>query len=182
MDPVEAGHRSDPQLGGGLQLNVGCGGDPFGDVRVDMSRRGTANVIASAEYLPFANKSFLLVRCWHVLEHCKRPQRALDEAMRVALEVNARFPYRYDRVPWVLSWLSTFSPGGVRGGFREIWLDLSTKTVHPNDPMRHRWMVRPFGRTKLNGVPFPSFFTRGRKANHSRRMVFYIPAEWECWV
>ncbi len=164
------------------QLNLGCGRDLWGDVRVDTNSKGTANVVADVECLPFVDKSFSLVRCWHVLEHCKDPQKALNEARRVGLRVNAKFPYRYDRVPWVLSWLSTLNPRGTLGGLREIWLDVATKTFEPRSPMRHRWMVPPFGRAKLNGVPFPNFLTRGWKARHSRHVVFYIPAEWECWI
>ena len=73
-----------------LTLNVGCGCDSWGDVRVDIERFSwryrkptTANVIADAHHLPFRDKIFTHVRCWHVLEHLKDPRKALKELRRV---------------------------------------------------------------------------------------------------
>jgi ubiquinone/menaquinone biosynthesis C-methylase UbiE len=147
-----------------------------------MGRKGTANVIADAHYLPFVDNSFSVVRCWHVLEHCRDPRKAASEAKRVGGVVNAKFPYRYDRVPWVLSYLSSFHSKTVYGGLREVWIDVSTKTVQRHHPLRHLWMVRPIRPAKLNRLPVPGFFVHGRKARLLHRLTFYIPAEWECWL
>ena len=165
----------------GSQLNIGCGNDPWGDVRVDPFREGSANVIADAHYLPFRDNSFSDVRCWHVLEHCRDPRKAATEAKRVGGTVNARFPYKYDRIPWVLSYLSTFRPRVVYGGLREIWIDVATKTIQRHNPLRHLWMVQPVAPSRLNRVPFPGLFVRGRKARILRRLSLDLQAEWECW-
>lgn len=74
------------------KLNVGCGLDPWGDVRMDLnltfpyaqgSRRSTLNVRASATHLPFREGIFDEVRAWHVLEHMPEPPRVVRELRRV---------------------------------------------------------------------------------------------------
>jgi len=83
-----------------LVLNAGCGNDPFGNVRLDLtedsftapSRRTSANIYASIEYLPFRDKVFKHVRCFHTLEHCKNPELALTELRRVGMEVHLKYP------------------------------------------------------------------------------------------
>jgi hypothetical protein len=171
---------SGPPLSGRL-LNLGCGKDPWGDVRVDMNRKGEANLIADLQHLPFVDNSFSSVRAWHVLEHCRNVRKATSEAKRVGGIVNARFPYKYDRIPWVLCFLSYLSPVWVYSGLAQIWIDISTKTIHPNHPLRHRWMIQPPAGAKLNGFPFPGVFLYGRKARFFRKWAINIPAEWECW-
>lgn len=54
--------------------NVGCGSDPWGDVRVDaafefIAGPYTPNVSADAHFLPFKGNSFDVAKCSHVLEH-----------------------------------------------------------------------------------------------------------------
>ncbi|MEM2971974.1 MAG: methyltransferase domain-containing protein [Candidatus Bathyarchaeia archaeon] len=84
-------------------LNVGCGSDKWGDVRVDITKynyfsgdamtgRTSANVLASIEYLPFKNQAFKLVRCYHTLEHVDNPQKALNELLRIGKVVDIKVP------------------------------------------------------------------------------------------
>jgi hypothetical protein len=84
-----------------LALNVGCGADMWGDVRLDQGRysetcgyrrRTTSNIIASAELLPFRDGIFREARAFHVLEHVPNPQQALDEILRVSHRANVRVP------------------------------------------------------------------------------------------
>jgi len=90
-------------------LNVGCGSDPWGDVRVDVAFEFIAgpcnpNVLADAHFLPFKDNSFDIVKCSHVLEHLKNPFRALDEMVRVARnEIILRFPTEWDVLPLFIS-------------------------------------------------------------------------------
>jgi len=74
-----------------MDLNVGCGCDPWGDVRTDLDRyswryqrKTTANVIADVQHLPFRDNTFVNIRCFHVLEHVTNPLLALKELKRVS--------------------------------------------------------------------------------------------------
>ena len=65
-------------------LNIGCGGDPFGDFRLDVRREGTyANIIADAQNLPFKNEVFSYICAFDVLEHVSvHPKIVLGEWTR----------------------------------------------------------------------------------------------------
>lgn len=74
-----------------MNLNMGCGLDSWGDVRVDLNRyswryrrKTTANVIADVGHLPFRDQTFVNIRCFHVLEHVDNPILAFIELKRVA--------------------------------------------------------------------------------------------------
>ena len=66
-----------------LTLNVGAGETIYGDVRVDIYRSGTINVLADVEFLPFKSDVFDLVYSQNVLEHLPNPLNALREKNRV---------------------------------------------------------------------------------------------------
>ncbi len=86
-------------------LNLGCGPDPWGDVRLDVqSWSGNANLVMDFDSvpLPFPDKCFSECIINHVLEHSKDPQRLLGEAIRVSDLVHAKYPFKYDRIPFVL--------------------------------------------------------------------------------
>jgi len=56
-------------------LNVGCGSDPWGDLRVNVAFRFITmyfkpTILAAAHYLPFKDGSFV-VKASHVFEHLK---------------------------------------------------------------------------------------------------------------
>ena len=63
-------------------LDVGCGNAYNADIRVDKFR-GSANVIASADMLPFIDNVFDNTICISVLEHVPHWQEALTEICRV---------------------------------------------------------------------------------------------------
>jgi hypothetical protein len=98
---LKAGRRNSAKPSAKLTLNVGCGGDTWGDVRVDIGKysktcgyggRTRANTIASAQQLPFQDCVFREARAHHVLEHIPNPQRALDELVRVSDIANVKVP------------------------------------------------------------------------------------------
>ena len=90
-------------------LNVGCGSDLWGDVRVDcctsfITMRFRPTVFADAEHLPFKGGSFKVVKASHVLEHLRNPAKALDEILRVATkELILSFPTEWDVLPLFLA-------------------------------------------------------------------------------
>src|SRR5205807_9461009 len=49
-------------------------------------------IMADAHFLPFIDKAFSHVRCWHVLEHISNPAKAIEEIHRVGETGNIRFP------------------------------------------------------------------------------------------
>lgn len=65
-------------------LNVGCGDDFRGDVRVDIHKTEAANIVADTQYLPLRSKIFDFVFCLSVLEHVPSWSKALKEIMRVS--------------------------------------------------------------------------------------------------
>jgi GT2 family glycosyltransferase len=100
-------------------LNLGCGDQVFGEVRLDRYR-GAANVIADAETsLPFKDDSFDVVYSRFVFEHLRNPSFVLKEMVRVLepegklvlITDNAAFP------PFHLpaSFGSGFHAGGYEG-------------------------------------------------------------------
>ena len=90
-------------------LNVGCGSDPWGDVRVDVAfsflmMHFKPTVLADAHYLPFKDGSFEVAKASHMLEHLEKPFKALDEMLRVSTKkIILSFPTQYDVLPWFVS-------------------------------------------------------------------------------
>ena len=71
-----------------MKLNVGCGTDLLGDVRLDNSRvyhgkRVKLTILADAQNLPFKNRCFDKTKAYHILEHLPDWKRALREWCRV---------------------------------------------------------------------------------------------------
>jgi len=65
-------------------LNVGCGTDFRGDVRLDIHKTEATNILADAQFLPFRNKVFNAVFSISVLEHIASWSQALQEILRVS--------------------------------------------------------------------------------------------------
>ena len=65
-----------------LKLNIGCGNDTDGDVRLNITPTDTSNIIADAHYLPL-RAAFNEIKCFNVMEHLPSPIRALEEMRRV---------------------------------------------------------------------------------------------------
>lgn len=66
------------------RLNLGCGNDKRGEIRMDYNASKTGvNIIGDAHHLPFRDKSISKTFCNHVLEHVLSPFKALSEMKRV---------------------------------------------------------------------------------------------------
>ena len=89
-------------------LDVGCGNRPRGTVNIDLylgptehteepiQLHKTPNLVhATAEALPFRDKSFDLVFSDNLLEHLSDPLAALREFLRVGRRVRAIVPHRF---------------------------------------------------------------------------------------
>ena len=67
----------------------------FGCVNIDVSKSSGVDVVCDINNLPFKNKAFKDVFCFHVLEHIKTPARGLSELIRVAKRmVEIEVPHR----------------------------------------------------------------------------------------
>jgi len=67
-----------------LVLNLGCGEQTCGDVRVDIYRSKAVNILADAEqFLPFRNSAFDEVYSSHFFEHLRNASAGLSEMVRV---------------------------------------------------------------------------------------------------
>ncbi len=71
-----------------ITLNLGCGRDRFGTVRLDIRKEGTsANLIADINYLPFKEGCFDIIRAWDVIEHLeKHPVETVATLMKLLRE------------------------------------------------------------------------------------------------
>lgn len=168
-------------------LNVGCGSDLWGDIRVDLafnflSMRFRPTLLADAQYLPFKDGSFKVVRASHVLEHLKKPFMAVDELLRVATkEVVLRFPTELDVLPFVFSHVFPIPSFSVL----KFSCDTRKKGLH-------LWIVNPqILITYLRGKGWESscgkntysvfsFFEGGKKAEYFKWLTkhFRIPFEY----
>jgi hypothetical protein len=180
-------------------INLGCGRDTWGDVRVDVSSNNSAATLVldfDKQHLPFPDKHFSECRLWHVLEHSHDPQKLLSEAMRISDLVHAKFPYKWNRIPTVLSMATNF----VSKDWIIVWHDLPFMVYHDtltlwgfeDHPMAHRWLVQPCGEYRLNRLPLfrfirPNKITRKLKLARLAELFRALPmtsmsGEWECWV
>jgi SAM-dependent methyltransferase len=83
----------------GEVLEVGCGSEPATNgTRIDLlDQRGLRNFrLGSAYSLPYPDKSFDWIFCYHVLEHLDYPAEALAEFRRVArVGLKIRVPWKF---------------------------------------------------------------------------------------
>lgn len=85
-----------------MRLNVGCGADQWGDIRLDITRKpsyhhrsglpATVNIIGDAQHLPFRNDSFEELRIHEVLEHLADWKKAVSECIRVSEKISITVP------------------------------------------------------------------------------------------
>lgn len=167
-------------------LNVGCGPDSWGDIRVDVDFRtqtGTLsklNVRADAHFLPFIDKAFSLVRCWHVLEHLRDPNLALGEIRRVGVSGNVRFPVGDGfKRELMRNALALTSYGQWRVGVNGMKLAYQTRRRR-----LHLWVLKPAGSSahRNSFVLFP-FLLSGRKSRLFRKIrIPSVAWEWEATI
>jgi ubiquinone/menaquinone biosynthesis C-methylase UbiE len=66
-----------------LTLNLGCGDDEYGDIRLDLFPTKGANVVGDSQLLPFKGSVFSEVYERNVFEHLPNPAQHLIEVRRV---------------------------------------------------------------------------------------------------
>ncbi len=66
-----------------LTLNLGCGDDTYGDIRLDLFPTKGANVVGDSQRLPFRDSVFVEVYERNVFEHLPNPAVHLEEVRRV---------------------------------------------------------------------------------------------------
>lgn len=99
-----------------ITLDVGCGDEPRGDVNIDVylfenpeldqtkirfvDVKSIPNFIrADSLHLPFRDKSFSKVFCYHVIEHVSNPHKLVFELLRVCYgEIELRCPHRFSNL------------------------------------------------------------------------------------
>lgn len=85
-------------------LNVGCGEDEWGDIRLDIKRQFSPTIVADAHNLPFRKNSFKIAKASHILEHLSNPNEAMNELLNVTTEkLIIAFPTEKDVVPCIIS-------------------------------------------------------------------------------
>lgn len=99
-------------------LDVGCGSRPMGDVNVDLLVEGDAPnivnirsisnfIVADARFLPFKNKTFTRVVCFHMMEHVKDDGLVYGEFNRVSngeIEIRVPFGFWEDIINFIFFW------------------------------------------------------------------------------
>lgn len=121
-------------------LNVGCGKDIWGDVRVDVSYHFydfwecRPTILADAHCLPFQTQTFDVVKAKHVLEHLVSPYVALNEICRVARkQIILEFPAENDVLALMISLLFDYPPQ------LKIILALLKERLNGE----HKWVIPP---------------------------------------
>ena len=65
-------------------LNLGCGNDFRGDIRIDLKpNKAAVNLVADAHYLPLREKTIRSTLCKSVLEHVESPYKVMIEIKRI---------------------------------------------------------------------------------------------------
>jgi hypothetical protein len=159
-------------------LNVGCGLDLWGDVRIDrgcefLDWRFKPTILADAHYLPFRNGAFKKAKSSHVLEHLKYPVKALNELTRVTQEeIILRFPTEKDIWPLVISRLFPFPhiPSlkmayQTRKGRLHLWI------IDPKAIVKYLARKGWNSAYKANTAAFLTFFEGGRKAKYFKLLT-----------
>lgn len=152
---------------GKMRLNAGCGCDTYGELRVDIEKQSsiydratTVNILASIEFLPFKDKVFDLVRCYHVLEHVDRPFECLTELLRVGQKVDVKVPTHNFHCIYLYGLL--ILPVSILWSIKRRSLTPFLNHVHGvrgwhKRASEHKWLVKLKGATlkKWKYLPIP---------------------------
>jgi hypothetical protein len=175
-----------------VRLSIGCGADPWGDVRLDVSLinqigiRNSPNLLASATQLPIRTSTIGEIKCLHVLEHIIKWESVLFEIIRVSdrnCNLELRFPVADGfKRPLLIAFL--------RLNLVEI-----KNAVLTRRNKAHAWIVDPILVSQVlstNGFAvritqnswhsLPSWFVYGRKAKLLRTLFVNSPriaVEWQ---
>jgi hypothetical protein len=174
-----------------VSLNIGCGNDLWGDIRVDLLRSQTGitnnpNLVASALWLPVRNVAFQEIRCFHVIEHIIDWKGVLAEIVRVSgpsVCVQLRFPiddgFKRD---FLINW-SRFEVGNMihsyltRRNRAHVWI------INPEVVALYLREAGFFVRIRRNKRKFfPNWLSYGRKGKIIGKLYSGFPGldyEWE---
>jgi ubiquinone/menaquinone biosynthesis C-methylase UbiE len=82
-------------------INLGCGNEIVGDVRVDRQKtETTTHVLDLNQLLPFNDNEFDMVYCRSTLEHVGNVKQFIDEAKRI-LKENGVYWFRTDNASYL---------------------------------------------------------------------------------
>ena len=151
-----------------LKLNVGCGTDNYGDVRIDIiykhpkkttyKKEMAVNVIADANYLPLRNEVFYESRCFHVLEHISDPKKSLLELKRVTKNfINIKVPV-WHLYSYLIELIALFSMM-LRGKYKQIFPQLQRIMHWKKRYSDHKYYIK--------------------FKNYNIKRKFFIPKEYE---
>lgn len=154
-------------------LNVGCGSDQWGDVRMDigcdfLDFRFKPTILADAHYLPFKNGAFKKAKSSHVLEHLEYPFKALNELTRVTQEeIILRFPTQKDVWPLVISQAFPFpNISSLKMAYQTRKRRLHLWVINPKVIARYLASLGWASDCKVNTASLFTFFEGGRKARY----------------
>jgi len=158
-----------------MKLNIGCGRDRWGDIRLDVgfSYRGNGispNFIGDAQNLPFRNSVFSEVKASHIIEEIPFWRQALDEWMRVCNNLLIiKFPLDDGFKRMVISCCLNLDLNGIRDAIKCRKLKC------------HYWIINP---KVISGIlqekgfkvtvrvnEHPLFMLYGRKGRLLRRII-----------
>jgi len=138
-----------------IRLNLGCGTDPYGDLRIDITpqrplyeTKNTANLFADAQHLPLRDKTIDQSRCFHVLEHLDDPKKGLNELKRVTQEsVNIRVPvwHPYSFLIEAIQLIKKLLIGSPKDKLNKIRQILNWKIRYSD----HKYYIKP-PKSKIN--------------------------------
>ncbi len=124
-----------------MRLNLGCGPDLWGDVRLDNHAEdylvgvSYPDIVADAQYLPFKSRAFKSVKASHILEHVSDWRLAIKEWARVTdSNLEIRIPYESHHCKMVLEYL--LSQGASLSGMIKHLLVLNEWT------RQHLWQFK----------------------------------------
>lgn len=82
-------------------INLGCGEETYGDVRVDyVKTKSTTHICDFNNPLPFEDNSFDEIYCKNVLEHIGNLKLFIEESIRI-LKKDGKFWFRTDNATYV---------------------------------------------------------------------------------
>jgi len=172
-----------------MNLNVGCGFDDWGDIRLNVSKyyhklKVQLNIMADAQNIPFRDKVFQKTRAFHILEHLPNWRKAVDEWCRVTLdEIELEIPIEhsfssrqmYSLINYILNILFAFL------SFEPYAINSILSL--PKRRKEHLWKIDPYrllyelrkqgfnATIKIIERPFFTFLCYGRM---SRRFPFNV--------
>jgi len=179
-------------------LNVGCGQDDWGEIRVDVDYEtqtrfeSKLNVRADAHHLPFRDRVFSSGRCWHVLEHIDNPTQVLLELSRTCERFDVRFPVDEGYYMQIVIGLLNLDFQMFLGAFRTLRGRFHLWRIAPSFIERALYSQTKYSLSspkisdRFIGYPSPRILLSGRKSRLFRRFFknplrkYYY--EWEVKV